>query len=193
MLNLFKRKTDPRPVVTLHLNARLQPIHRGDHFEDPLDAWLRETGLGEVCGSGTSFTPQAGVQSCELELRLVSLDQSVLDQLAEHLRTIGAPSGSAIVLDAGARIDVGAHQGLALHLNGTDLPDETYAACNPDDLIDMLNDALGARGKVMSHHDGATETSLYMYGGAFAEMRAAIAPVLATYPLCERARVEQIA
>jgi hypothetical protein len=194
MLNLFKRTSDPRPVITVRLNARLQPLHRDEHFEAPLDAWLRENGLGEVSGGGTAFTPEAGVLSCDLELRLVSLDRETLDQVSGRLKALGAPAGSALIVEAtGEAFPLGDGGGLALHLNGTDLPDETYASCDPDELIAMLNAALAGRGKVMSHHDGATETSLYLYGGDNDAMRAAIAPVLASYPLCERARLERLA
>lgn len=87
---------------------------------------------------------------------------------------------------------VGAAEGLALHLNGTELPDEVYETCGADELIDMLEAALGERGRFMSHHDGAYETSLYLYGPSYDDMAAAIAPVLASYPLCQKARLEKI-
>lgn len=34
---------------------------------------------------------------------------------------------------------------------------------------------------------------LYCYGRSFEAMRAAIAPLLAGYPLCQKSRIEQIA
>ena len=36
---LFSRRKDP-VVALVHLNARLQPKHRGSAFEDPLDELL---------------------------------------------------------------------------------------------------------------------------------------------------------
>ncbi len=51
----------------------------------------------------------------------------------------------------------------------------------------------GARGVVLSWWDGSAETALYLYGPSFTDMHEAIAGVLATYPLCERVRVVQIA
>ncbi|MBI1252486.1 MAG: hypothetical protein GC189_13570 [Alphaproteobacteria bacterium] len=191
MLGLFKRKPDPRPLVVLHLHARLQPIHRGDVFEDPLDAWLRAEGLGEVCGAGTAFIPGEGVQSCDIELLLADVSEATLARVRAKAEALGAPAGSKLTLDNGAEHAIGAWRGLALHLNGTDLPDEVYAQCDLDELYDHLNAALGAAGKAMSHHDGETETSLYLYGASVPAMRAAIAPVLRDYPLCQRSRLEE--
>ena len=37
------------------------------------------------------------------------------------------------------------------------------------------------------------ETALYLYGPSFIEMQKAIADFIATYPLCERCRVVQVA
>jgi hypothetical protein len=45
----------------------------------------------------------------------------------------------------------------------------------------------------MSFWQGERETALYLYGRSFAEMSDAIAPFMATYPLCQKARIEQVA
>lgn len=49
------------------------------------------------------------------------------------------------------------------------------------------------RGELHSHSQGPTETALYMYGTSYEAMRAALAPLLESYPLCARARVVQVA
>jgi hypothetical protein len=108
MLGLFKTKPDPRPVVTVHLTARLQPMHRGAAFEDPLGAWLRQSGLGEVCGGGTQFLPEQGVLSCDIELRLSDAGEATLSQLGAQLRALGAPMGSKLIVHAtGEEVYVG--------------------------------------------------------------------------------------
>jgi hypothetical protein len=56
--------------------------------------------------------------------------------------------------------------------------------------IDRL---LSGIGSVHSHWQGPTETALYVDGRTAVEMRAALQPFLDSYPLCERARVVQIA
>ena len=194
MFGLFKQRIDPRPLIVVHLNARLQPLDRGEAFEDPLDDWLREAKLGEVCGAGSAFIPGEGVQSCDVEVRLNALDETSLVRLAERLDAMGAPVGSKLIVEeSGAEIDIGVNEGLALHLNGVDLPDHVYASTSADELVEKLEAALAGAGRVLSHFDGPRETSLFLYGGAYAAMERAIAPVLANYPLCQGARLEKIA
>ena len=48
-------------------------------------------------------------------------------------------------------------------------------------------------GKVHSHWQGPTETALYMYGNSYEAMTQALADFLASYPLCDRARLVRIA
>ena len=40
-------------MVIVRLNARLQPLHRGEWFEDPLAEALEKKTYGEVTGGGT--------------------------------------------------------------------------------------------------------------------------------------------
>lgn len=194
MLGLFKRKRNARPIVVVHLNARLEPMARYAAFEAPLDQWLQEAQLGEVCGGGTAFTPEDGVLSCDLELRVNAIDEQTVAALAERLDELGAPRGSKLVMqDTGFEMPIGVESGLALHLNGTDLPDEIYETTSLDELISMLAEALGDAGKVLGSHAGAANTSLYLYGRSNVAMRDAVAPVLQRYPLCQRAQLEEIA
>ena len=39
--------------LTVELNAKLQPIHRGEMFEEPLENVLIQANVGEVLGGGT--------------------------------------------------------------------------------------------------------------------------------------------
>ena len=48
--------------VVARLNARVQPIARGDYFEDPLQDTLEQAGVGEVTGGGTQLADEpAGI------------------------------------------------------------------------------------------------------------------------------------
>lgn len=193
MFRLFARKAPRRPVVVVRLNARLQPLDRGAAFGDAVDVWLTEIGFGEVTGGGTAFTPGEGVSSCDLEIEADAVTPEFLAALAEKLDALGAPVGSKLILDNGGEIPIGVVEGLAVHVNGTDLPDTVYESCSLEDLRALLDAALSGRGRVLSDHHGATESSLYLYGDSAAQMQTAIADVLASYPLCERARLEKIA
>lgn len=89
----------------------------------------------------------------------------------------------------------GAAEGLAIYLNGTDLPPEVYQQCDVNEFIDVVNkrlDAAGA-GAILGSWEGPTETALYMYGRSASGMRKAIGPYVAEYPLSQRARLVEIA
>lgn len=56
--------------LTLQLNARLQPMHRGEYFEDPLDEALQEADLGEVDGGGTMQMQSGEIEYCDIEVEV---------------------------------------------------------------------------------------------------------------------------
>lgn len=195
--SLFRRKhqTPKGEFLTARLNARLQPLDRGEHFEDPLNDVLEGSKLGQVTGGGTQLADEpAGIEFCDLEIRLNAIEDAALDLIAKNLETLGAPKGSKLIVDRdGREVDFGASEGLALFLNGVDLPDSVYEECDVNDLIEQLTALLKTAGKYMSHWQGSRETGLYFYGRSFSEMKEAIKPVVEQYPLCEKSRIEQIA
>jgi hypothetical protein len=78
-------------------------------------------------------------------------------------------------------------------LNGTDLPAEVYQSSDINVVIERLNKLLESEGAMRGYWQGPTETALYCYGNSAAKMRELIAPFMAAYPLCQRARVVDIA
>lgn len=69
------------------------------------------------------------VTECDIEID--ELSDVTVDAVSETLATMLAPKGSTLyVSDQDRRIDFGAHEGLALYLNGTDLPDDVYRDCD---------------------------------------------------------------
>ncbi|MFC4765207.1 hypothetical protein [Dyella koreensis] len=180
--------------LTAQLNARVQPIHRGEIYEDPLDAFLRERGLGEVDGGGTMLTEHGEIDYCDVEIHLTDVSEDKLAWLVNTLENMGAPKGSKLLLDDGKReIPMGRNEGLAVYLNGTDLPDEVYANCDSNVVYSTFAVLLGDAGVIQSWWQGPTETALYLYGPSFEQMRALIADFVASYPLCQKARLVQIA
>ncbi len=192
----FARKAEPSgETVTARLNARLQPLDRGEYFEHPLGEALRKEGLGEVTGGGTQLADEpAGIAFCDLELQLPELSEAVLAGIIARLDALGAPKGSKLIIEAtGREIPFGRFEGLALYLDGTTLPDEVYQSCDINQVIAELGRLMGDKGAFRGYWEGSKDTGLYCYGPSFSEMAAAIAPLLAAYPLCQGARVEQIA
>ncbi|MGS0648648.1 hypothetical protein ACU81Q_13580 [Komagataeibacter melomenusus] len=186
----------PAPIVVVaHLNARLQPVQRGHFFEDPLDAILKKMGIGAVTGGGTALAPDpVGVSACDVEIAVKDGSETVLKQVMQALDQLGAPKGSELRLPGSAApIAFGVMEGMAIFLNGTDLPAETYARSDINKTIEALAAALDQTGELRGYWEGNSETALYFYGSRFAAMRAAVADHIQSDPLCARCRIEQIA
>jgi hypothetical protein len=184
-------------LVDIRFNAKLQPVHRAEIFEEPLFDMLEKSGLGSVDGGGTAMDPDTGeVQFCHTGFFAADASDEFIAQVIELMHELGAPKGSTVTVqfdDGDVDHPIGVTEGLALYLNGTDLPDDVYAAHDTDDLVDQLEDALDDAGVMMSHWQGPTETGLYFYGDSYAEMVAAITPVVDAHPLAQRSRMAQIA
>lgn len=192
---LFGAGSGAGPVVTAMLNARALPLDRGDLYEDPLDERLRRQSLGKVLRAGTMMQPSGEIDHCDIDMELVDLSDETLASVTGIADEIGVPKGSVLRFgEAGTRIPIGAHEGLALYLSASVLSRATNAADRDvNALIVALERALGPHGHYVSHWQGVEETALYLYGPSFAQMRAAVAPIIAECSLCRRARLVQIA
>lgn len=177
--------------VSIHLNARLRPLDRGDRYEDPLQEVLDEHNLGAIDGGGTMLGVSHEPTSCDIELRFeADADRdNGLRVVIEALESYGAPVGSYVHPDSGERIHFGVTHGLGLYLNGTDLPDEVYATEDINELVAQIEAALGEEGAMQSYWEGPTETALYLYGPSTDRMRELLAGVLAAHPLADRHRL----
>jgi len=183
-----------KPIVIARLNARLQPLDRGSLYEDPLDAALQEAGIGRVTGGGTLMSEEGEIELCDIEVELADLSEQSLEILQALLERLGAPKGSSLTVDPGEREHpFGSSEGLALYLNGTDLPAEVYRDSDVNHVWEELGRLLEGIGAMHSYWEGPAETALYAYGSSYESMRDAIAAFVQSYPLCERARVVQIA
>jgi hypothetical protein len=192
MFNLFKKKKPM--VVVATLNARLQPDDRAD-IEDALDAAMAKHKHGvRVVGGGTLIAKDGEVRECDIEIELDDPSDAKIDMVMRTLEAMLAPKGSRLnIPDQSRRIDFGLQEGLALYLNGTDLPDEVYRDSDVNHVFAECQRLLQGIGAVSSHWQGPEETAFYMYGSDFKIMRERLAPFLNTYPLCQQCRVEQIA
>jgi len=181
-------------LIIARLNDRAQPMDRGELYEDPLHAVLQSQRWGEVSGGGSQLASSGEIAYCEVEIGLVAVSPAVLDGIIAELERCGAPKGSVLRGEAlGGERPFGGTEGLAVYLNGTDLPDATYRDSDVNFVFSEFNRLLHGQGKIHSYWQGPTETALYMYGASFEGMRAALTPFLQSYPLCERARVVQVA
>lgn len=191
--NLFKRKPKGPIYVTARINDRVMPIDRGDLYEDPLHEFLEQRKLGSVAGGGTQLNDAKEIEYCDVELELNATDAQTLATVKSALEHLGVPRGSKLLLPDGQEMPIGKIEGIAVYINGTDLPEHVYQECDINVVHEEFQRLLGDRGTIHSHFRGPTETVLNMYGNSFAEMQQLLSGFMASYPLCERARVVRIA
>jgi hypothetical protein len=200
--NLFKKNAPPEVeannvepksgVLIAQLNARLQPMHRGELFEDPLEEALQELGIGTITGGGTQLSDTGEVDYCDIEIEVTAFDEHTVHTIISLLERLGAPLGSK--LKAGEReLPFGVTEGMAIYLNGTDLPQEVYKEYDSNVVYSELERLISGCGEIYSYWQSPAETALYLYGNSFKELHDSVAEFLATYPLCQKCRVVQIA
>jgi len=172
------------------LNARLRPLDRGDRYEDPLQELLDTRAPGShVTGGGTLLTADREPAFSDIDLDVVGDPVVVRDLVISALEAVGAPKGSRARLEEGEAVTFGVTEGLAIYLNGTDLPDEVYATSDVNEMIAALLERLGDSGHMQSYWQGARETALYLYGPSASCIQELIGAVLEQFPLAQRCRV----
>lgn len=172
------------------INARLRPLDRSDRFEDPLQAALDARVPGsKVTGAGTSLTADREPAFSDIDLDIEGDAGAALRLVIATLEANGAPKGSRARLGDSEPVAFGVTEGLAVYLNGTDLPDDVYATNDVNDLVSALLDSLGGEGQMQSYWQGPRETALYLYGPSASRMNDLIADVLTHFPLAQGCRV----
>jgi hypothetical protein len=176
-------------VVLARLYEHIEPIDRGDRYEDPLDAVLAQSNIGRVTGGGSQLNELGGIAYAEVEIELANLDEA-LGVVADALEKAGAPQGSELidVSDSRTLRQFGTQQCLAIFLDGTTLPDEVYADLDFDAVVTELGAAAGD-GSNRGFWQGAEETGLFFFGPNAEAMFARVEPVLRRLPIGQNARV----
>lgn len=198
MFSIFKKKEPEGPafehLIVARLNARVQPIDRGDYFEDPLDEILKSKGIGEVTGGGTQLAEEPdGIEFVDVEIYAEGTSDDVKSAIVTALEHAGAPKGSKLVIEGQDDTPFGNLEGMGLFLNGTDLPEEVYANSDVNEILAKLDKLLEGECKVQGYWEGSRETALYYYGSSYAEMVSRVQEYLDEEPMCEKARIVQIA
>ena len=93
----------------------------------------------------------------------------------------------------GRTVYFGHQEGLALYLNGRDLPQKIYQKYHIRQVFDKCEALLKGVGMVNSYWQGYAQTALYMYGDSYSEMVKRIEPVVSRHPLCQKSKIVQIA
>ncbi|MDU1891252.1 MAG: tetratricopeptide repeat protein [Dysgonomonas sp.] len=194
----------PKGFAVLSLNMRLQPKHRGT-IEDGLDFMLRSKGLGCISGGGTLTSSEGEPESCDIDIDLVEDSEEVRQQLRSIAEKIEVAKGSILRYrsigenkeSSGYDIEypAGQMEGLAVYINGTDLPDEVYENYDIKEVLDKLLNILRSNGAfIYSYWNGPKEVALYFYGeGGYDMMLEKVTPFLKEHPLCQQCRTVRIA
>ena len=184
--------------VTLNLNARFQPMHR-HNLEDALEKILSGYQLGYVDGGGTMQSVSGEIESCDIELMLKDNSEENLVTLESIIEKLGVAKGSKLLLwneadeDVLCERPVGNLEGMALYLNGTDLPVEIYQTCDINYVIEQTEALMKGIGAMYSWWEGPQNTALYFYGENYEKMLTAIKNFTEEYPLCQKCVIKQIA
>jgi hypothetical protein len=185
----------PGTAVTAQLNHRIMPFDRVSRYEDPLNQALRANHCGEAEDGGTMCLKSGEIEYIDVEMVLTNLTNGVPFVIAK-LESFGAPKGSVLKIREGDNIrDVpfGKAEGIAVYLDGVNLPDDVYKKSDVNVVIAEFNKRLAGHGSFQGHWQGPTETALYFYGDDAEKLKLLISDFLESYPLCKGARVVTIA
>jgi hypothetical protein len=176
-------------VVIARMFEHIEPIARGERYEDPLLEVLERANLGHVTGGGSQLNELGGVEFADVEIELANLDDGVR-VVCEALEKSGAPQGSELIDAQEDRIlrEFGTHQCLAVYLDGVSLPEDVYANLDFDQVVDAIGAAAGPD-SYRGFWQGPEETGIFLFGPDADDMFARVEPVLRALPIGQNARV----
>jgi hypothetical protein len=176
-------------VVIARVYEHIEPIDRGERYEDPLQARLEPGNLGRVTGGGSQLDESGSITYADIEIELANLDEGVR-VVAETLEAAGAPVGSELIEGSNSRVlkELGTLQCLAIFLDGATLPDEVYEALDFEAVVGELGEAAGD-GSFRGFWPGPQETALFFFGPDAEAMFKRIEPVIRRLPIGQNARV----
>ena len=176
-------------LVLARVYEHIEPIDRGDRYEDPLQATLEKMGIGRVTGGGSQLDELGGITYADIEIELANVDEA-LRIVAEALEAAGAPQGSELIQASDNRVlrEFGKLQCLAIYLDGTSLPDEVYAELDFEATVAAIGAAAGDD-SYRGFWQGPEETALFLFGPDAEAMFARVEPVLRRLPIGQNARV----
>ncbi|MDR1939289.1 MAG: hypothetical protein LBQ40_00645 [Clostridiales bacterium] len=191
-MGLFKKKQKYKALLNLSINAKLQPLDRGEIFEDALNVLLKRVGCGYVDGGGTLLGGKGKeIEYCDVDIFLTDDSEDTRKKLIAVLNEL-CPKGSLLSEEGKEPIVLGLLEGYAVYLNGYELPDEVYKTSDINYVISELKKSFEGEVKYYSWWKGPTETALYFYGKSFDAMKEKAGEFIASYPLCQKCRIVRL-
>ena len=192
---LFRRRAAPAQLThaEVRLNARLQPKHRIQIYERPLEMLLADAAPGSaITGGGSMITPNDGIAYCDLELSLTGASATTTRTVIDALESYGAPIGSWVQIGQDPKIPFGRCHGFALSLDGTSLPEQVYRENDVNDLISILSDELGKEAALQSWWEGNGRTTMYFYGLDADHITTVLSSAESRFPLAQKSTVTRL-
>jgi hypothetical protein len=180
-------------IITARLKAHIEPMDRGEWYEDPLSEILEKKQMGEITGGGSALGDDFKILRADLEIALANLD-TALQFTRECLEKIGVPVGSELIYEEDGEvksIPFGNRETISIYLDGVGLPDEVYENADFDQIVSEISEAVNSRGagEYRGFSQGETETALYIFAPSADSTYAALQSVIAKHPLFRNARV----
>src|SRR5450755_3198273 len=107
----------------------------------------RQHAGSRVTGAGTLLSAEREPLVSDIDLDVDGDAPEALELVTAALEAAGAPKGSRVRLGESGPVPFGVTEGLAVYLNGTDLPGEVYASSDIDELIAALSGRPRQRGR----------------------------------------------
>jgi hypothetical protein len=79
----------------IRIPASIQPLERGERFEDPLQQALEAASIGEVAGGGSQLGDDDTIVYCGIDVIVRNRDEG-LRLIRRSMRESGAPPGTVI-------------------------------------------------------------------------------------------------
>ena len=64
-------------LVLARVYEHIEPIDRGDRYEDPLQATLEKMGIGRVTGGGSQLDELGEIAYADVEIELANVDEAL--------------------------------------------------------------------------------------------------------------------
>ena len=178
-------------MVIARISEPIQPIDRGERYEDPLAQILETQKLGMVSGGGSQLDEYSNIVFADIEIMLANLDEA-LRVTRETLNSLGVPVGSALHIERNGEIvsePLGEAEGLIIYLDGVGLPDAVYAELDFQTLCSNLAEAFDGAGELRGLHQLNEETGLFVYGQSADEIYARMKNLVKENPILQNARL----
>lgn len=178
--------------VVVRINEYIQPIDRGDRYEDPLNDALEDKGFGQVTGGGTQLGGEGRIEGVDLDIELANLDEA-LSLTRRTLVELGVPAGSRLTYTQNGEDkveEIGDLEGIEIYLDAVGLPDEVYETLDFPVEYERLTEMLKtADGEPRSVYDLNEETLITAYGPDADRLFASIETVSNKIPVFQNARI----